>query len=258
MTKHESSISKVNINALYIGSHWELYSDKFEISDSVYTDVCVRGTGSESKSDDEFFTTSEIENTHFMVVSGDMENGKSVQSILDFAKKFKSFNKVGVLIAVMTDSYINGGNYNILEDSFDHIIFIEDNNFLSSPVKLINSVFQEGFMPVEFFEVYDLFKNYKYSILSMAGCQEARDINDFLDFWPDAIKKYCNTIKFNVQGMLVNLAIGDEDGDLGMAEIVFSALEKTIDHKERDFLPTGQFVAQDVSFEVSVLTMSNG
>ena len=55
ITQYESPISKVNIKSLYIGNHWELYSDKFEITNSTYTDICVRGIGLESNTDNEFF-----------------------------------------------------------------------------------------------------------------------------------------------------------------------------------------------------------
>ena len=256
MTRYESPISKVNIKSLYIGNHWDLYSDQFGITNSTYTNICVRGIGLESNTDNDFFTSSEIEDTHFMVVSGDMDNSQSVQSILTFAQKFKSLNKDGVLIAVMLDSHIKNDSCNTLKEIFDHIVFIENNDFLSSTLKIIDSAFQEGFMPVDFLDIRDLFKKHKISALSMAGCKHADDVNDFLDFWSTLIKNYCNNIGLKIEGMLVNLSLDGERGSLDIAETVFSSFAKIIDNKDCKFFPIGQFNSQDSFVEVSVLTMA--
>ena len=257
ITQYESPISKVNIKSLYIGNHWDLYSDKFKITNSTYTDICVRGIGLESNTANDFFTSSEIEDTHFMVVSGDMDNSQSVQYILTFAQKFKSLNKDGVLIAVMLDSNIKKDSSNTLKEIFDHIVFIEDNDFLSYPLKIIDWAFQEGFISIDFLDIRDLFKKYKFSAWSTAGCKDVGDVNEFLDSWIILIKNYCNNIGLKIQGMLVNLSLDGERGNLEIAETVFSSFAKMIDNKDCEFLPIGQFNSKDSIVEISVLAMAN-
>jgi hypothetical protein len=246
---NEYDASEININALYVGEHWDVYSDKFKINNSISA-ICARGVMPTHNVDDAF-TPLEIESAHFMLLMGDLDSDKSLGALLSFTKKFKSLNKEGVLLAVMPKS-LSSDSCLKLKKSVDHIVFVANDDMLSAPLKMINNALNATFIDIDFFDLYDALKKFKASVLSSANCKNSDDLNAFVE----SIKNDCGATKLSVDGMLIYLSVDGKIGSLDLLERIISAFEPIAEGRSGEIIIAAQFAEQDCLLEATILTMT--
>ena len=187
---NESKEDKINIKFLYVGNSFKSTASETGIASSDYTVVCIKSVSDENST--EIFTPREIENTHIMIVNADEKDDKAIESLLKFTQHFKLLNNEGALIGVTSDTSPNSMFIKTLCHNLDHVILV-NNESIYSPLKMLNAIFQGGFMPIEFCEVYDVFKRHKVSVFSSFDFASGENITDQLDFYISEIKSSCNT-----------------------------------------------------------------
>ena len=242
---------KINIKFLYTGNSFRSPLKEAGIESSAQTDVCIKAAGDENPA--EIFTPCEIENTHIMIVNADENDEKAIRNLLKFAQHFKSLNKDGLMLGVTSGTLSNNTFIRTLGQNLDHFILI-DNESIYSPLKMLNAIFQEGFMPVEFCDVCLVFKGHKASIFSSFDFESGENIAERLDSYISETKSYCNVGRC-IDGLIVNLSIDGCKTNLEFAEDVFSKFKNALCSKDSELAFFGQFASNKSFLKGAVLAM---
>ena len=247
----KTSGHEININALYVGERWDVVSEEFK-TDASLSNVCARGIGSAHGADG-MFPSLETENAHFMFLIGDMDGGASLAAMLSFAQGFKSLNPEGVLLAVLPKSRSDDSCRNRLEAYVDHIVFVENGDRLSEPLKMINNALNASFMDLDFFDLQASFQKFPSSVLSTAVCKRREDLNAFVA----SVKKEREALRASADGLLVYLSVDGKRGGPDWVERVASAFEPIAEGSGSEVRIAAQLTEQDCPLKATVLTMVN-